>query len=168
VLRNKRGARRSSSKLDLPVGRPATTGKRHGTSALGPSDISDSGSDLQGAGDDGGEPGGVITPTGCSIGDANVDSDSDPHGTELRQGAKGRVHRSQQPCVGLGVAASAGLRWRAVAAHKRLVRHGPRQRPLDLGPAVAAGRPEVAQHHRLIGARQMRVTDAPHHRAKCP
>lgn len=76
---------------------PPQTGKRHDTSALGPSDVSDSGSNLGGAGDDGGEPGGVITPTGRSIGDANVDSDSDLHGTGLRQGAKGRVHRSQQP-----------------------------------------------------------------------
>jgi hypothetical protein len=81
VVQNERGARTSSSAIDLPVDRPATTGKGHGTSALCPSDVSDSGSDLEGAGDDSGAPGGVITPTGRSIGDANVDSDIDPHGT---------------------------------------------------------------------------------------
>jgi hypothetical protein len=71
----------ASSTLDLPVERPATTGKGHGTAALGPSDSSDSASDLQGAGDDGGAAGGPITPTGRAIGDANMDSDSDSHGT---------------------------------------------------------------------------------------
>jgi hypothetical protein len=64
----------SSSTLDLPIEQAPRTGKGHGTSALGPSDSSDSGSDLQGAGDDGGEPGGVITPTGRSIGDADIDA----------------------------------------------------------------------------------------------
>jgi hypothetical protein len=63
----------ASSTLDLPVERPATTGKGHGTAALGPSDSSDSGSDLQGDGDDGG----VITPTGRALGDVNLDSDTD-------------------------------------------------------------------------------------------
>ncbi len=71
----------SSSTLDLPVDQAPTTGKGRGTASLGPSDISDTGSDLQGAGDDGGEPGGVITPTGRSIGDADIDSDTDSHGT---------------------------------------------------------------------------------------
>jgi len=71
----------SSSTLDLPVDRPATTGKGHDTASLGPSDISDTGSDLQGAGDDGGAAGGVITPTGRSIGDADIDSDTDSRGT---------------------------------------------------------------------------------------
>jgi hypothetical protein len=71
----------SSSTLDLPIEQAPRTGKGHGTSALGPSDSSDSGSDLQGAGDDGGAPGGVITPTGRSIGDADIDSDTDSHGT---------------------------------------------------------------------------------------
>jgi hypothetical protein len=71
----------ASSTLDLPVERPATAGKGHGTSALGPSDSSDSGSDLHGAGDDGGAAGGPVTSTGRAIGDANIDSDTDSHGT---------------------------------------------------------------------------------------
>ncbi len=45
-------------------------GKGHGTAALGPSDISDTGSDIQGA--------------GPRIGDANIDSDTDAFGTGER------------------------------------------------------------------------------------
>ena len=44
-------------------------GRGHGTRALGPSDSSDSGSDLAGA------------DAGADIGDANLDSDSDRTGT---------------------------------------------------------------------------------------
>lgn len=38
------------STLDLELSTPPVTGKGHGTRALGPSDTSDSGSDLQGPG----------------------------------------------------------------------------------------------------------------------
>ena len=49
----------------------------HGTSALGPSDSSDSGSDLAGP------------DAGANIGDANLDSDSDRNGTGERAAAGG-------------------------------------------------------------------------------
>ncbi len=48
-------------------------GRGHGTRALGPSDSSDSGSDIQGA--------------ASEIGDAGLDSDSDRNGTGERSGA---------------------------------------------------------------------------------
>lgn len=53
-------------------------GSGHGTAALGPSDSSDSGSDLIGA------PG-----PGVDLGDANLDSDTDRFGTGERAGASG-------------------------------------------------------------------------------
>ena len=80
---------------------PPTVRKGHGTAALGPSDSSDSGSDIQGG------PGlnrddGLLEPTGTTsdpdvdgrgatagadIGDANLDSDSDRNGTGERAAA---------------------------------------------------------------------------------
>lgn len=79
---------------------PATT-KGHGTAALGPSDSSDSGSDIQGGPglnrDDGlMQPAGTTsdpdvdeagTTAGPDIGDANLDSDSDRNGTGERAAA---------------------------------------------------------------------------------
>jgi hypothetical protein len=50
-------------------------GRGHGTSALGPSDSSDSGSDVQGGGAE------------RQLGDAGLDSDSDRNGTGERLGA---------------------------------------------------------------------------------
>ena len=84
---------------NLTSGRDRSLGKGHGTAALGPSDSSDSGSDLHGA------PGlasqldgfGLDKPGGSDIedsfanytagpdfGDANLDSDSDRSGTGER------------------------------------------------------------------------------------
>lgn len=77
----------------MPPDRKLTKG--HGTSALGPSDTSDSGSDLQGASGMAGEEklhlGGGTTSdidestahstAGPDVGDANLDSDSDAAGT---------------------------------------------------------------------------------------
>jgi hypothetical protein len=78
---------------------PATTGRGHGTDALGPSDSSDSGSDIRGGpglNQDGGmlrtgntsdadvDPGAATA--GPDIGDADLDSDSDRHGTGERAG----------------------------------------------------------------------------------
>jgi hypothetical protein len=80
---------------------PPTVRKGHGTAALGPSDSTDSGSDIQGG------PGldrddGLLPPTGTTsdpdvdgpgatagpdIGDANLDSDSDRMGTGERAAA---------------------------------------------------------------------------------
>jgi len=82
---------------------PAQTGKGHGTDALGPSDSSDTGSDVRGGPglnhDDGLGPrsGNTSDPdidkgaatAGPDIGDANLDSDSDRYGTGER-GAAGR------------------------------------------------------------------------------
>ncbi len=82
---------------------PASTGKGHGTGALGPSDSSDTGSDIRGGPglnhDDGVGPrtGSTSDPdvdkgaadAGADIGDADLDSDSDRYGTGER-GAAGR------------------------------------------------------------------------------
>ena len=77
---------------------PPTVTKGHGTAALGPSDSSDSGSDIQGGSGSNGEEG-LFTPVGTTsdddvdasnatagadIGDANLDSDSDRNGTGER------------------------------------------------------------------------------------
>ena len=81
---------------NLTGGRDRSLGKGHGTAALGPSDSSDSGSDLHGApglasqvdgfGLD--KPGGgdiedsfANYTAGPDVGDANLDSDSDRSGT---------------------------------------------------------------------------------------
>lgn len=94
----------ATSSLDpdiLPIGNDRSLGRGHGTGALGPSDSSDSGSDLQGA------PGlaqqaeaGLLTginsdpedgTAGCTagpdVGDADLDSDSDAGGTGERAAA---------------------------------------------------------------------------------
>ena len=74
---------------------PPTVTKGHGTAALGPSDTSDSGSDIQGGPglnrDDGllDPPGTTSDPdidgegatAGADLGDANLDSDTDSGGT---------------------------------------------------------------------------------------
>lgn len=54
-------------------------GSGHGTEALGPSDSSDSGSDVAGASD-----------AGLSMGDADLDSDTDRFGTGERAAAAGQ------------------------------------------------------------------------------
>lgn len=94
----------SSSTLDpdnLPGTVDRTLGKGHGTASLGPSDTSDSGSDLQaapglaqqvGIGLTGGTNSDVEANTagdtaGPDLGDANLDSDSDSSGTGERASA---------------------------------------------------------------------------------
>jgi len=93
-----------SSTLDpdnLPGGADRNIRKGHGTAALGPSDTSDSGSDLQaapglahqvGMGLTGGTNSGAEESTardtaGPDVGDANLDSDSDSSGTGERASA---------------------------------------------------------------------------------
>lgn len=71
----------SESTLDpdnVPVGNDRSLGKGHGTGALGPSDSSDSGSDVQG-----GAPGHRAGP---ELGDPGLESDSDAEGTGERGG----------------------------------------------------------------------------------
>ena len=87
------------STLDIVLSTPPVTDKGHGTRALGPSDTSDSGSDLQGPGiyeidadvvglDSGtNEDAAHGTGAGRDIGDANLDSDSDAGGTGERASA---------------------------------------------------------------------------------
>lgn len=88
------------STLDLSRPVLPVTDKGHGTGALGPSDTSDSGSDLQGPGiyeDDADTRLGLDTGTnadishgpgaGRDVGDANLDSDSDAGGTGERASA---------------------------------------------------------------------------------
>lgn len=90
----------ADSTLDYTGEEPARTRKGHGVGSLGPSDTSDSGSDIVGAPGlrddvDGGvargtseDPGGEGTNTaGPDIGDGNLDSDSDSFGTGERFGA---------------------------------------------------------------------------------
>ena len=84
---------------NLPAGRDRSLGRGHGTEALGPSDSSDSGSDLKGApglarqvdgfGLDKGPMNDVEdsfagNTAGPDVGDANLDSDSDRAGTGER------------------------------------------------------------------------------------
>ncbi len=87
--------------LDHGLQSPPVVRKGHGTGALGPSDSSDTGSDIQGgpglAGDDGllaphgdtSDPdnGASATTAGPDIGDADLDSDSDRNGTGERAAA---------------------------------------------------------------------------------
>ena len=87
------------STLDVVPSTPPVTDKGHGTRALGPSNTSDSGSDLQGPGIyeidadvldlDSGTNEDVVHGTGAGrdIGDANLDSDSDADGTGERASA---------------------------------------------------------------------------------
>ncbi len=92
-----------ASTLNPPLERKPDTGKGHGTRALGPSDSSDSGSDLVGgpglAGEASGQDLGLDSgPTGdpgaddsrnagADVGDAGLDSDSDAAGTGERAAA---------------------------------------------------------------------------------
>lgn len=83
---------------NLTRGRDRRLGRGHGTAALGPSDSSDSGSDLQGApglAEDSGldlDTGTTSDPerstahytAGPDVGDANLDSDTDANGTGER------------------------------------------------------------------------------------
>jgi hypothetical protein len=93
----------AESSLLHPQHTPPSTTKGHGTDALGPSDSSDSGSDVRGGPglnhDDGLGPraGSTSDPdvdkrratAGADLGDADLDSDSDRNGTGER-GAAGR------------------------------------------------------------------------------
>ena len=88
-----------ASTLDVDVSTPPVTHKGHGTDALGPSDSSDSGSDLQGPGlyEADAEITGLDRGTnedmphargaGRDVGDANLDSDTDSGGTGERAAA---------------------------------------------------------------------------------
>ena len=85
-----------ASTLDVDESTPPVTHKGHGTNALGPSDSSDSGSDLQGPGlyesdadviglDRGtNEDMENASGAGQDVGDANLDSDTDAGGTGER------------------------------------------------------------------------------------
>ena len=70
---------------NIPAGRDRSLGKGHGTEALGPSDSSDSGSDLQGI------PGSD---------DLNLDSDSDRNGTGERSAADPEISDSEGKDIG--------------------------------------------------------------------
>lgn len=74
----------AASTLDLDLEGKQVLGKGHGTDALGPSDTTDSGSDLQGAGGGAAHVPGAITPSGRAVGDADLDSDTDANGTGER------------------------------------------------------------------------------------
>lgn len=93
----------ATSSLDpdiLPIGHDRSLGRGHGTGALGPSDSSDSGSDLQGAPGLAQAEAGLLSGTssdpedgtagytaGPDVGDADLDSDSDSGGTGERAAA---------------------------------------------------------------------------------
>ncbi|NRR33818.1 hypothetical protein HSX11_26915 [Oxalobacteraceae bacterium] len=78
----------SDSTLDpdnAPLGNDRSLGRGHGTGALGPSDSSDSGSDVRGGPGLGMETGERGT-AGADLGDPNLESDSDSNGTGERAG----------------------------------------------------------------------------------
>ena len=92
----------AASTLEHGDDTPPTITKGHGTAALGPSDSSDSGSDIQGGPGLSLEDGLLFDPSGTAadpsvegydttagpdIGDANLDSDSDRFGTGERAAA---------------------------------------------------------------------------------
>ncbi|MDC8757566.1 hypothetical protein [Janthinobacterium fluminis] len=82
----------SGSSLDpdrLPFGADRVLGRGHGTGALGPSDSSDSGSDLRGAPGlaAGGKTDAEDGTAGPDVGDADLDSDTDAGGTGERAAA---------------------------------------------------------------------------------
>lgn len=90
----------ADSTLDYTGEEPASTGKGHGVGSLGPSDTSDSGSDIVGAPglrddlDPGLESGTTADPDGAGtntagpdVGDGNLSSDSDSSGTGERASA---------------------------------------------------------------------------------
>jgi hypothetical protein len=87
----------ASSSLDPDERKDRSIGSGHGTRALGPSDTSDSGSDLQGAPGMaqqvgiGGDTDTMSNPeestAGPDIGDADLDSDTDSSGTGERAAA---------------------------------------------------------------------------------
>lgn len=89
----------ADSTLDVNGSTPPVTGKGHGTHALGPSDTSDSGSDMQGPGiyEEDTDLMGLDSGTnedathgkgaGRDVGDANLDSDTDAGGTGERASA---------------------------------------------------------------------------------
>ena len=93
----------AESTLEHDTNTPPAVTKGHGTAALGPSDSSDSGSDIQGGPGLNAEEGlfphegntsdddvdGRGANAGADIGDADLDSDSDRNGTGER-GAAGR------------------------------------------------------------------------------
>lgn len=70
---------------NLPAGRDRIVGRGHGTEALGPSDSSDSGSDLIGASAD--------------VGDADLDSDTDRQGTGERAAGTRDEAKSDAPDI---------------------------------------------------------------------
>jgi hypothetical protein len=88
-----------ASTLDVDVSTPPVTDKGHGKDALGPSDSSDSGSDLRGPGlyetdadviglDRGtNEDMAHAVGAGRDVGDSNLDSDTDAGGTGERAAA---------------------------------------------------------------------------------
>jgi hypothetical protein len=93
----------SASTLDpdnIPLGKDRSVGSGHGTGALGPSDTSDSGSDVRGGAahvaadlalgkgmNDDPEMGTAGGTAGRDLGDADLDSDSDSNGTGERAAA---------------------------------------------------------------------------------
>jgi hypothetical protein len=96
--RHREEAQMPSSTMNADGGRDRVVGKGHGTGALGPSDSSDSGSDVVGgpglgiAADDIGLDRGTSEDSnigrgdadataGADVGDVDLDSDSDRHGT---------------------------------------------------------------------------------------
>jgi hypothetical protein len=99
---------------NLPAGRDRRLGSGHGTSALGPSDSSDSGSDMAGGNglahdadrfgldrgtDEDPEERGTGASGGPDVGDADLDSDSDAGGTGERAAAGRDVSVDRAPDI---------------------------------------------------------------------
>jgi len=79
----------SGSTLNPPEESRPVLGKGHTTGALGPSDSSDSGSDIRGAGQRPGEVEGELDEHALDGGDLELGSDTDRNGTGERASADG-------------------------------------------------------------------------------
>ena len=79
----------TDSTLENPGGTPAANAPGHDTRSLGPSDSSDSGSDVQNATPHAADMTDELDQHALELGEAELDSDSDRHGTGERASADG-------------------------------------------------------------------------------
>jgi len=79
----------TDSTLENPGGTPAANAPGHDTRSLGPSDSSDSGSDVQNATPHAADMTDPLDQHALELGEAELDSDSDRHGTGERASADG-------------------------------------------------------------------------------
>ncbi|ABE42309.1 hypothetical protein [Polaromonas sp. JS666] len=86
------------------------------------------------------------------------------HGGRARQRAVGAVHLGQQQGISRGVAPRKHMSRAAVALVQALAVQHACQQPGELGARVAAGVPQIAQHHAFIGPIQAGIAQELGHR----